>query len=176
MSQQIVQRLLRMIKFDQTVYKEIEEDEKANTEALVVVLVAAFLAFLGSLIAGAGIGSTLVGFVSAVLIGWLLWSYVTLLIGTRLFAGEAEFWEMARLIGYASAPGALGFLAWIPCLGLIASLVGWVLSLVISFFAIREGLDLPTDKTIITVVIGWVVMVVINLAIVAVLGVGFALF
>jgi hypothetical protein len=158
----IIQRLTRMLRFDNTVYSEIEHDETANTEAAVVVLVAAFLAALGSGFASQGfILAFILRLLAGVLLQWLLWSYVTMFVGTRLFGGKATFWEMARCLGYANAPTALGLLGVIPCLGLIAGLVAFVLSLVFGFLATREALDLPTDKTIITIVIGWVIVVII---------------
>jgi len=166
MLNQIVERLVRIIKFDTTVWSEIEHDENANTEALIVVLVAAFLGALGSGIAASSIqgsffGTFFVRLLTGVVINWLLWSYVTMLVGTKLFQGEADFWEMARMLGYANAPALLGVLNFIPCVGVIIGIVAFVLSLIVGFYAVREGLDLPTDKTIITIVIGWVIMLVV---------------
>ena len=95
-------------------------------------------------------------------------------VGTRLFGGQATFWEMARCLGYATAPSALGILGVIPCVGFLVGIVAWILSLVIGFYATREALDLPTDKTIITVIIGWVVVLVVNLILASILGVSMA--
>ena len=163
MVNQIIQRLVRIARFDMSVYEEIEHDENANVEAAVVVLVAAFLSALGAAVGGAGFGGFVSRFLVGVLLNWLLWSYVTMFIGTRLFGGEASFWEMARTLGYANAPAALGILGAIACIGWLIGIAAWVLSLVIGFFAVREALDLPTDKAIITIVIGWVVMLVVNI-------------
>ncbi|MBC7317604.1 MAG: YIP1 family protein, partial [Chloroflexi bacterium] len=87
-----------------------------------------------------------------------------------LFQGEATFWEMARTLGYANAPTALGLLAFIPCVGPIISLAAWVLSLIVGFYAVREALDLPTDKSILTIIIGWIVVVVVSIVVGVVFG------
>jgi hypothetical protein len=162
MVEKIIGRVIRIIKLDQTVWPEIEHDEEANTEAAVVVVVAALLGAIGSLIAGTGFGGAIIALILGVLLNWLLWSWVTMFVGTRLFKGEATFWEMARMVGYANAPQALGLFAFIPCVGAIIALIAFVLSLVIGFFAVREALDLPTEKAILTIIIGWVVIVIVN--------------
>ena len=159
----MVDRLMRIIKFDATVWAEIEHDENATAEAAVVVVAAAILSALGAGIRGGGVQGFIVSLLVGTLLNWLLWSLVTMFIGTRLFGGESDFWEMARCLGYANAPAALGIFGAIPCLGALVGLVAWVLSLVLGFFATREALDLPTDKTIITIVIGWVVVLIIYL-------------
>lgn len=163
---QIMQRLMRIARFDETVWEEIEHDEGADMEAAAVVIIAAFLSALGSGIASRGfIGVFVLSLLSVVLISWLLWSAVTMFVGTRLFDAETDFREMARMLGYATAPAALGLLGAIPCLGAIIGLIASLLSLVIGFLAIREALDLETGETIITIVIGWVVVFIVTLLI-----------
>lgn len=163
---QIMQRLMRIASFDQTVWEEIELDERADMEAAVVVVVAAFLSALGSGIASRGfIGAFVLTFLSVVLVSWLLWSFVTMFVGTRLFDAETDFREMARMLGYATAPAALGLLSAIPCLGALIGLIASLLSLIIGFLAIREALDLETGETIITIVIGWVVVFLVTMVI-----------
>lgn len=170
MFEQIIQRVLRLVKFDFTVFTEIEHDENATTEAAVIVGVAALLGalgtFIGYLIAGGGFLTALWRFIiqiiASVAVGWLLWSFITQLVGTKLFGGDATFWGMARTLGYANAPGVLGILALIPCLGWIVALAAGILSLVLGFFAVRETLGLTTEKAILTVLIGWVVILIVN--------------
>jgi len=168
----IIGRFLRMVKFDNTVYKEIEEDESANIDALLIVLVASLLSAIGGAISvHANFGGFILQFLGNVLVRWLLWSAVIWLVGTRLFGGQATFWEMARLLGYASAPMALGILNVIPCVNILIALATFVLSLYIGFLAVREGLDLPTDKTIFTILISAVGVVIIYV-IFGLLGIG----
>jgi len=172
----MIERLMRIVKFDHTVWAEIEHDENANIEAGVIVVGSALLSSIGSAIGGGGFGGFLIGLLGGVLLSWLLWSWVTQMIGTKLFGGEADFWEVARCLGYATAPTALGILAVIPCIGWLVGIAAWILSLVLGFFATREALDLPTDKTIITIAIGWVVVLIINIVLAMTVGASMAVF
>jgi hypothetical protein len=76
------------------------------------------------------------------------------------------------VLGYASGPRALSILSFIPCVGWLVALAGGIWSLVAGFIGVREALDLDTTKTLITVVIGWVIVLIITAAVTAVLGVG----
>ena len=160
---QMIQRLIRIAKFDNTVWADIEHDENANAEAIVIVVIASLLSALGVWINTGQFGQFILRLLAGTLLNWLLWSWVTQIVGTKLFGGEATFWEMGRTLGYANAPAALGILSVIPCLGAIISLITLVFSLVIGFLAVREALDLPSDKALLTIVIGWVIMVAVNL-------------
>jgi hypothetical protein len=160
--EKIVGRIVRMIKFDSTVYKEIEEDTGANTEAIVVVVVATFLAALGSAVtSGSFFGMFFSRWIGGI-VGWLVWTVVTTFIGTRFFKGETNYYEMGRCLGYATAPLAIGILGAIPCLGIFAGLISLILLLVVGFFAVREALDLPTERTLLVLVIGWVIVFLVN--------------
>ena len=56
----------------------------------------------------------------------------------------------------------------IPCVG---GIIGSIWSLIASYFAIKEGLDLDDTGTIVTILVGWIATVIIG-AIVGMLGVG----
>ena len=159
----MLDRVLRVIKLDQTVFGEVEKDESATAEAFIIVLVTSFLSALGSGFASGRFFPSFIGTFIMGILGWVIWSVITLWVGTKLYNGQADLGEMLRTIGYANAPRLLGFFAWIPCVGWIISLAGAILSLVAGFYAIREALELDTTQTIATVVIGWVVVFVINL-------------
>lgn len=160
----MLERLLRVAQLDRTVFAEIEHDESLTSEAAIIVVAANFLAALGSGFASPRFFGAFIGtLISGVLFGWLLWSFLTMWIGTNIFEGDADLGEMLRVIGYASAPRLLGLFGFIPCVGWILSLAGAILSLVAAFFAIQEGLDLDTPKTLATVAIGWVISFVLTL-------------
>ena len=164
------QRIIGVFKLDKQVFQEIEHDESATSQAVIVVALVAALSAIGSLISylisgGSFLGSVLYPFVWA-FIAWAIWSAVTFFVGTKLFGGEATFQEMLRVIGFAYAPQLLGIS---PCIG---GIIGAIWSLIASFFAIREGLDLDTGKTLATVVIGWLLVFILNMVIGAALGIG----
>ena len=112
--------------------------------------------------------------IAAGVLNYYVWSYVTLWVGTNLFDGTADAGEMLRVLGYAHTPQLLGLLSFIPCVGWVFSLAGLVLSLIAAVIAIRQGLDFDTGKAVITAIIGWVIITIINVVIGLVLGVGAA--
>jgi hypothetical protein len=125
---------------------------------------AAFGAGIGAQFAGA---SFIANFISAMIwtfIGWLLWSVISYFVGTALFGGTATIGEMLRVIGFAYAPQMLAI---IPCIG---GLVGAIWSLIAGFIAIRQGLDLDDLRAFLTVVIGFAVYIIGNIAINLVVG------
>ena len=174
----MLNRVIRAAKLDKNLFQEVEMDTSLNQEALmVVVLVSAISAvgsFIGSLMGGR-IGAAVLSLIVTVVLGvvnYYIWSYVTHFIGTNLFQGTAEPGELLRVLGYASGPRALGVLSFIPCLGGLISLAASIWALVAGFFGVREALDLDTTETLVTVAIGWVLILVINLVVGGIIGIG----
>jgi hypothetical protein len=167
----MVDRIFRAIRLDWTVFKEIAEDENAMSQAAIIVAVVTFLSSIGTaigvLIAGEAFGRAVLSFfvdwiVNGILIGWIGWAIITYFVGTAMFQGKTDIPEMMRVLGYASAPKLLGLLGFIPCVGWIFALGGWILSLIAGVIAVREAMEFDTSKAIITVVIGAVVAIVIS--------------
>ena len=171
----MLDRIVRTIRLDSTVFGEIAEDQNAMSEATIIVVVVAILSALGSAIgSGNFILTLIVSLLTAILIGWLLWAVLTYVVGSLIFKGDSDIPEMMRVLGYANAPRLLGLFAFIPCVGWIIALAGWLLSLIAGFIAVREAMDFDTGKAILTVVISWVISLIINFAILIPLGVGAA--
>jgi len=70
---------------------------------------------------------------------------------------------MLRVLGFAQAPGMLGV---IPVCG---AFIGAIWSLVCTFIAIRQGLDLDNSKAAMTAGIAFIVVIIAGLAITAIL-------
>ena len=176
----MLQRIIGVFKLDRTVFADVEHDESATMQAAIIVAIVAALSVVGTLLqvlfnvvrgSRVQLGATLLSVVGTFLvafINWGLWSAVTHLVGTKLFNGKATLGEMLRVIGFAYAPRMLSI---IPCIG---SVIGAIWSLIASFFAVKEGLDLDDTGTIVTIIVGWLVTIVIG-AILGALGLGGAL-
>jgi len=179
----LTDRMLRAARLDTNLYNEVEADLSATSQALVVVVITALAggigAALGQALAGrpAGVVGGLIGGVVAELVGWLVWSYVMYLVGTRVFHGTATYGELLRTLGFANSPGVLLILRFIPVLGgLIAFIVG-IWRIVTGFIAVREALDLDNGNTVATIVVGiiaYLVVLFIVGAILAAVGLGAA--
>lgn len=162
MFDRIVQRIIRIVRFDTTVYREIQHDARATVEAAVVVAAASLLAALGAgLAAPRFLGGFVVELLAGMFLYWLLWSGATMLVGTRVFGSHATYEQVARPLGYANGSRALGILSVLGCIfGPLVGLAAWALSLVIGVVAVREAMELSTERAIVTAMAGWVVVVI----------------
>src|SRR5262249_7144360 len=109
------------------------------------------------------------------LIFWVVWAYVTYFVGTQFFGGTATPGEMLRTIGFAQSPGVLRILSFIPVLGGLISFIVAIWSIVAGVIAVRQALDFDTGKAILTVIIGFVVVVIVTIVlglILAAIGLG----
>lgn len=173
----MISRAIRAAKLDVSLYQEVENDTSLNQEALMVVIFASVLAGIGALVGGifTGFGTALLAVVWTVIwgiVGYYIWAYLTWFIGTRLFQGTADPGELLRTLGYASAPRALGVFSFIPCAGALIGLLAAVWSLVTGVIAVREALNFDTGKAIITVAIGWIVVMIVGGLVAGILGLG----
>jgi hypothetical protein len=174
----MLNRVMRAVRLDVSFYNEAEADASLDTEALLVVIIVSVFAGIGSLLGGLLIGnlaSALIGLVVGVVwgvVGYFVMSYVIWFVGTRIMGGTAEPGELRRTLGYALAPQALGVFGFIPCVGPLAALAGFLWSLVCIVVAVRESLDTTTGNAVITAIIGWLIIAVGSLLIATVLGIG----
>jgi hypothetical protein len=89
-------------------------------------------------------------------------------VGKSLYNADVSFDEVVRTLGLAyiwRAVAVLGLFSFIPALECLLSPVrfaAWVVGLIAWFIAAKEALDLEWLETIITVVIGWVVLVFVS--------------
>ena len=156
-------RMFRAAKLDAQLYEEVEADTDATMQAMTVVVLAAIAAGVGSL--GSGSATAIVTGTIVSLVGWLVWAFLTYFIGTRLLPEpqtSADYGELLRTIGFASAPGVIRALGIVPGLGAPLFLIGGIWMLVAMVIAVRQALDYTSTLRAVGVcVIGWLVQVVI---------------
>ena len=101
---------IRAMRLDVDFYETVENDSTFTGQALAIVVITAFMAAIGDWI-GPGDGSlgSAIGTVIAAIIGWAVWSFVTLIVGTRLFGGSSDFGQMSRVLGFESGGYAIRF-------------------------------------------------------------------
>jgi len=145
-------RIIGVFKLDVKTFEEIEHNTSLTLSAALIVVVVSLISGIGNgLFNGFIHKSFFSGFIGAlisVLLGWLLWSVVTLFVGTRFFHGEADMGQMLRVIGFAYLPLLLSI---IPCVG---GVIGIIWAIAAGFIAIRQGLDLSDLNAFLTVVVG----------------------
>jgi hypothetical protein len=147
----LTERMIGAAKLDIDTYEEVEADTEATMQAGGVVGMVAIASALGGI--GGGAAQALGGLVAAI-VGWLLWSGITYVIGDKLLGGTATWGELLRTLGFAQTPGLLFILGAIPVVGwLIVPVVGIYL-LFTGVVAIRQALDFGTGRAILTAVLG----------------------
>lgn len=141
-------------------FEEVEHDQDATLQAATVVAMVAV---------ASAIGASPLGVVGAVqnavaeIVAWLVWAGITYLVGAKLFGGTASWGELLRTLGFAQAPGLLLVLAFIPLLGWMLQFVVAIWMLVAAFIAIRQALDFGNEKTLGTILVGWVIATVLRM-------------
>jgi hypothetical protein len=159
------ERVLRAVRLDPSLYREVAVDERLQGEAALIVLAATLLSAIGT-----GIGSRhwVLGFgaemINGFLIGWLLWAVIANLVGDFL-GGRSQLGEMVRALGYANAPRFIGIFGFLPCVGPIFRLAAWLLTIAAGVIAIRETMEFDTFKALVTAVIGLAVYIIFNMLI-----------
>ncbi len=173
----IINRALRAALLDREFFQEAEKDIDLNQEALLVVIIVSIAsgvaAFITSLVYRS-FGPAVLGLSISTAVGianYYIWAYVTHFIGTNMFKGQAEPGELLRVLGYASAPRVLSMLVFIPCVGPLLALAGSIWALIAGFVGAQEALDLDPIETLVTVVLGWLVILIISGFVTSILGI-----
>lgn len=157
------ERVLRAARLDVGLYEEVEADKGALGQAMTVVVLASIAAGIGGT-AEYRATAVIVGTVGA-LLGWLMWAYLSYIIGVRLLPEphtQSDWGELLRATGFASAPGVIRILGAFAPLRTVAFLVASVWMLVAMVVAVRQALDyVSTWRAIAVCLIGWVIQAIL---------------
>jgi hypothetical protein len=170
------ERMVGAAKLDVGTYEEVEADTTATPQALIVVVLSALAAGIGSFSDG-GI-TTVLAITLGALVGWFVWAGLTYFIGTKVLPEpetKADMGQLLRTTGFAQAPGLLRVLGIIPMLGGLISLVASVWMLVAFVIAVRQALDYrSTGRAVGVCLIGFLVYLAIIIGIAVATGMGAA--
>lgn len=153
-------RVIGAMTLNVATYEEVEHDASATMQAGAVVLLASISGALGWIFYN-GLSGVVTGAIMS-LIGWVIGATVVWLVGTKLLPGpktEADIGQLMRTVGFAQAPGLLGFVTVIPVLGWFIMVGIWIWSLVAWVIAVRQALDYDdTLRAVLVCAIAWAVM------------------
>lgn len=157
--------MLRAGLLERALYEEVAADKSARTEALIVVTLSAAAGPLGLAIGREALQATALLGQSLLLglAGWGLWSLAIHAIGTRLAGREASFGSVLRAIGFANAPGVLGFFVFLPGIGEALALITVPWTVVAGVYATRVALNVRTGQAVAIAITGWLVTVAVLL-------------
>lgn len=164
------ERMIGAAKLDPNTYEEVEHDTGAMGQAVGVILLSSVAAGIGSIGYMDFTTALIVGTIAA-LLGWVVWAFLTWIIGTKLLPEEnteADIGQLLRTIGFASAPGILRVLGIIPGLGGLLVLVCNIWMLAAMIVGVRQALDYTsTWRAVGVCAIGWVILMLVQGAIFA---------
>ncbi|MBI4328597.1 MAG: YIP1 family protein [Chloroflexi bacterium] len=142
----MIQRMVNAALLRVETYEEVEADKSATLQALMVVILSAIAAGVGSVgTRGAATGFAWIAFgVAFGLVGWALWALITYFVGTTLFKTpdtHADWGELARTLGFAQSPGVLKVVGIVPAIGPLLFAAASIWQLMAMVVAIRQALD-----------------------------------
>ena len=152
---------IRAAVLDGSVYRSMTESPEHMLRALGVVL-ATSIAF------GLGVRNTLPVSdesaqwlavlipASTVLLGWVVWTFITYVVGTLLLGGNASSRLLQRGIGLAHAPGVLLMLSGVPAVGIVIFALVHLWMLAAAIVAVREIQGSDWVKAFIPTTVGWI--------------------
>jgi Yip1 domain len=169
-------RVVGAMKLDPNAFEDVERDPTAIGQSVGVIVLAAVAAGIGVIYAGGLSGIVMSALMS--LIGFLIWSLIVWVIGTKVMPEpqtKADYAETFRVLGFAAAPGLLSVLRIIGIIPILGTLISWLLVCVIWVWqiaamvvAVRQVLDYSTTgKAVIVVLIGFVVNFILTLILLA---------
>ncbi len=155
-------RVLRAARLDGAVYEEIEADRTAMLPAIAVVVLGAVCDGLAAGVAFGGLG--LVVATLTALFSWSLYAWLTYWLGTGPLKGpatQADWGQIARTLGFASAPKLVLLLGVLFAERLLRTLVlFWILATTV--VALRAALDVTTARAAAVALCGWVLQIALT--------------
>lgn len=165
----MVERMIGAALLNPATYEEVEADQDATVQALLIVVLAAIASGIGSV--QRGIAALIAGVIIGI-IGWVLYSAAAYWVGTAIFRGpetRATVGQVLRALGFANTPRLLLVLGFIPVLGPLIALVVFIWTLVTTVVAIRQALDFDTGRAIGTAIVAVLLLIIPYLVVAAVL-------
>lgn len=154
----LTQRLIGSARLDAQSYEDVEADTHATWQAIAVVILASLGAAIGT---GTTAPGSILALLIAALVSWIVWVFLTLLIGTQIMPGaatRADLGQVLRTTGFSATPGILRALGVLPGIGGAIFLAATVWMLFTFVVAVRQALDYQTTGRALAVcVLGWLI-------------------
>lgn len=186
----LLDRAIRTAKLERAAYEEVEADQGATVQAGIVVAVGAIASAIGLAAAstagavpgtigpngagaGGGLVSSVIGESITALIAWAAYAQVAFWVGTTVLKGpetHADWGQVARTLGFASAPRTLLILGVVPALFVPVSLVVAVWLLITTVVAVRAALDVGTGRAIAIAIASWFTLAIVSAVVGQLLG------
>lgn len=152
-------RVSGAIRLRSAVFEDVELDASSLKQAVTVVILSATCMALGT--HGSENFPLLVTAIAAAILGWVVWAWIALLVGTSLLKEtqtEADLGQLLRTTGFATAPGLLAIAGIVRPFAGFAVFVAFLWILAAYVVAVRQALDYhSTLRAVVVCLAGWLV-------------------
>ncbi len=149
-------RIVRAIQFDPTVYSEIAADKGGLFQALLIAVLSSVATGIGS---AKGDPQQIPYLIMTAFIGWLIWMVTTLVIGTLIPGPDSQpnLGTIIRVGGIASAPGLLRLIAYLPPFSVIAPAGAMIWMFATTAIAFQQAFQFKNlSRALGVTLIGWI--------------------
>jgi hypothetical protein len=170
--QSMMNRLMRLIRLDTTVFDEVRLDAAATIPSVVVAAASMLLMGIGGWLwwmigtdfdTGSGdifLKSTILGAVFAMAL-WLAWVFIVYLLLTQVFRAQADVQQLVRTMGLATVPLALSVFMFIPMLGFGVGVAALALTFGLTTMAIQAATNASPAQSLVANIAGFAVWAVV---------------
>ena len=146
----MLQRMIGAARLNVHTYEDVEHDQTATKQALLVVVLVSIASGIGAIAAGeAFILNFLLG-IAIGIIGWAIWAYITFFVGTKFLntpETHADWGQLARGTAFAQTPGLLRVFGIVPYIGGVIVLISVIWTIIAMVIAVHQCLDYQTNYT-----------------------------
>lgn len=169
----ILNRVMRLARLDTTVFDEVRDDQRETLPAIIVAVVAAFLAGLGAflwsqIVPDSRYGGLDSAFVNQFILGSIflavmygvaaLVAYVVL---AQMYKVQADLQAIIRTMGYAAIPLAASVLMLLPIVFPVFAIVPMAALFVMMIYALQSATGADSNQVVMSALIGFSVMVLV---------------
>jgi len=166
----IINRVIRLVKLDTSVFDEVRDDPAELIPALVIAAISSLLAGLGAFlwwqvnieydIDNLFINTFVMGgvFMAALYAVWVLLAYVMLV---QVYKATADLQSLFRTMGYAAVPLAFSVLMFVPVLYPVFAILPLVLLFVMSIYAAQSVTSADSTQVVMANLVGMAVFVLV---------------
>ena len=157
----IFRRLLGVVLFRSTTYKEIAESANLWAESALLVISLAVANSLAYTLLNGPTSQSVLRLISPP-INWALFGYLSTFLIRKLFNAEMPVTRILNVYAYALVPGALGLLLFTMARGVSGSWGAWIvllltwLTIIAAIIGIREASQITTLRAILIFAISFI--------------------
>ncbi len=169
----ILNRVMRLARLDTTVFDEVRDDQRETLPAIIVAVVAAFLAGLGAFLWSQIVPDSRYGGLDRALVNQFILGSIFLavmygvaalvayVVLAQMYKVQADLQAIIRTMGYAAIPLAASVLMLLPIVFPVFAIVPMAALFVMMIYALQSATGADSNQVVMSALIGFSVMVLV---------------